>query len=101
MGTITTSYGYSKKLLNLAKIYIDDIKYCGCNDIFRLKLVNFHNICLKADILLKAKIKSFFTILEDLAFNHYYSNIYINTVAMNFNQIYNSIKNYFKKAKYK
>lgn len=48
---ITTSIGYSKKLSNLAKIYIDDIKYSGHNNSFIFTtLAIFYNIYSKSNI---------------------------------------------------
>lgn len=98
---ITTSVGHSIELSNLAKIYTNNAKYCGCIDSFIFKLVIFHNICLKTDILPKAKMKAFFTILKDLALDYYYSNIIISAVIMNFDHVSNSFRNYFKEAEYK
>src|ERR1700722_14875410 len=45
--------GLSKELANLAKMYIEDNKYSGENDNFDFKLVIFHNLCSRADILQK------------------------------------------------
>ena len=98
---ITTSIGYRRKLSNLAKIYINNAKYIGCNNSFTFKLAIFDNICLKADVLLETKIKVFLTILKGLVLNYYYSNICTNTVTLNFDQVCNSIKNYFEKVEYK
>lgn len=98
---VTTSIGHSRKLLNLAKIYTNDEKYRGRNDNFILKLAIFYNICLKADVPPEPKMKTFPTMLNDLALYYYYSNISINAVDMNFNQVCNFIRNYFEKAEYK
>lgn len=46
-------------------------------------------------------MKAFPTMLIGLALNYYYLNINTNAVTRNFNQVYNIIRNYFKKAKYK
>lgn len=97
----TTSNKYSKKLLNLATIYIDDTQYNGCNNSFTFKLAIFYNICLRTKILTEAKIKAFPILLKDLVLDYYYSNISISVITINFNQVYNSIRNYFEGAKYK
>lgn len=98
---LNISTDYNKKLLNLAKIYINYTKYSGHINKFILKLAIFHNICLRVDILLKAKIKTFPNMFKSLALDYYYLNINISAVNINFDQVYNSIKNYFKKAEYK
>lgn len=66
---VNTSIYYSKKLSNLVKIPINNAKYNGRNDSFIFKLAIFHDICLRVDVLPKAKIEIFFTILKDLALN--------------------------------
>ena len=98
---ITTSIGHGRELSNLAKIYTDDAKYNGRNDSFIFKLAIFHDICSRADVPSEAKMKAFPTMLKGLALDYYYSNISTSTVAMNFDQVCNSIKNYFEGAEYK
>lgn len=98
---VTTSIIYSRRLSNLAKIYTNDIKYSGYNHSFTFKLAILNNICLRAYILLKIKMKVFSTMLKGLVLDHYYLNISINAVAMNFDQVCNSIMNYFEETKYK
>ena len=93
--------GQSKKLSNLAKIYTNDAKYSGRNNSFTFKLTIFHNICSRADIPLKAKMKAFPIMLKSLALNYYYSNISVSIVTINFDQVCNFIRNYFKGAEYK
>lgn len=46
-------------------------------------------------------MKAFFTILQSLVLDYFYSNISISVVTMNFNQVCNFIRNYFEEAKYK
>ena len=98
---VTTIIGHSRELLNLAKIYVNNAKYYSYNDSFIFKLTIFHDVCLKADILPKVKIKIFLTIFKSLAPDYYYSNISISTITMNFDQVCNFIKNYFEEDKYK
>ena len=98
---LNTSTGYGRELSNLAKIYIDNAKYSGRNDSFTFKLAIFHNICLRADVPPKAKMKAFPIMFKGLALDYYYSNISISAVAMNFDQVCNSIRNYFEGAEYK
>lgn len=98
---VTTRIGYGRKLSNLAKIYIDDVKYSGRNNSFTFKLPIFYNICSRADVPSKAKIKAFPTMLKSLALDYYYSNISTNAITINFDQVCNSIKNYFKGVEYK
>lgn len=99
--TSTISIGHSRELSNLAKIYTNDAKYSGCNDSFIFKLEIFHDICARADVPPEAKMKTFPTMLKSLALNYYYSNISTSAVTLNFDPVCNSIKNYFKRAKYK
>lgn len=98
--TIIITISYSKELLNLIKTYINKEKYNGYNNSFIFKLAIFHNIYLKANFLLKAKMKAFSTIFKSLALNYYYSNVSTNS-AINFDQVCNFIRNYFENAKYK
>lgn len=98
---VITSICHNKKLSNLAKIYTNNAKYSGSNDNFRFKLAISHEIYLKTDILLKAKIKTFPTMLKGLTLDHYYLNISNSTVTMNFDQVYNYIRNYFERVKFK
>lgn len=101
MAIITTSIEYGKELSNLAKIYTNNAKYSGYNDRFTFKLAIFYYIYSKVDVLLKAKIKAFFIMFKSLALDYYYSNISTSIIAMNFDQVCNSISNYFKRVKYK
>ncbi len=101
MATITTSIGHDRELSNLAKIYINEAKYSGRNDSFTFKLAIFHDICSRSDVPLEAKMKTFPTMLKGLALDYYYSNISTRVVALNFDQVCNSIRNYFKRAEYK
>lgn len=45
-------------------------------------------------------MKAFLIILKNLLLDYYYLNISISNI-INFDQVYNSIKNYFKRTKYK
>lgn len=63
---LNTYTDHSRELLNLVKVYIDDTKYNGRNNSFTFKMVIFHDICSKADITPKAKIKVFSIMLKDL-----------------------------------
>lgn len=82
--TSTISIEHGRKLSNLVKIYIDNIRYNGCNDSFTFKLAIFYNICSRADISSEVKIKAFPIMLKGLALDYYYSNINTNFVIMNF-----------------
>lgn len=67
LAIITTSISYNKKLSNLVKTYINNIKYSNYNNSFIFKLTIFHNIYFKVYILFKIKIKAFFIMLKCLA----------------------------------
>ena len=45
-------------------------------------------------------MKTFLIIFKNLLLDYYYLNISISNI-INFDQVYNSIKNYFERAKYK
>lgn len=98
---ITSNTSYGKELSNLAKIYITNTKYSGCNNSFIFKLAIFRDIYLRANVLTKSKMKLFPTLFKSLVLDYYYSIISISTVTINFDQVCNSIRNYFKEAEYK
>lgn len=98
---VTISIGHGRELSNSVKIYTNDAKYSGCNHNLTFKLAIFQDIFLRANILPKAKIKPFFTMFKGLALDYYYLNISVSTIAINFNQVCNSIRNYLKGTKYK
>ena len=81
-------------------MYTEEAKYSGRNDSFTFKLAIFHDICSRADVPPEAKMKAFPTMLKGLALDYYYSNI-STSGAMNFDQVCNSIRNYFEEAEYK
>lgn len=97
----TINIDHDKKLSNLAKICTKEAKYSGRNDSFTFKLAIFYDICSRATVLSETKMKVFFTMLKGLTLDYYYSNINISAIVLNFDQICNSIRNYFEKAKYK
>lgn len=89
---ITTIIRVDRKLSNLAKIYINNVKYSGHNNSFIFKLVIFYNFFFRADILPKAKIKAFSIILKGFVLGNHLSNIGISNTIMNFNQIHYFIR---------
>lgn len=76
----TISISNKKKLLNLVKISNIEAKYSNQNNSFIFKLVIFHNISIRANVLLKIKIKVFFIILKKLVLDYYYLNINISSI---------------------
>ena len=54
---------------------MEDNKYSGEDDNFDFKLIIFHNLCNRADIPQKAKVKAYPTMLRNLALDHYYTNL--------------------------
>lgn len=95
-----SSTSHSRKLSNLAKIYTNIGKYSDRNDRFISKLAIFYDICLNADVILEAKAKALLAMHKNLALNFYNSNMSMSVVAMNFDHVYNSIKNDFEEDKY-
>lgn len=92
MVTVTTNIGQNRGLLNLAKIYINNVKYSSYNNNFTFKLSIFYKIYFMVDLLFEAKIKKFFIMFKDSALDKYLPNIGISSTVMNFNQVRYSIK---------
>ena len=70
---------FSKKLTNLAKIYLVYNKYSRENNNFDFKLVIFYNLCTRASILEAAKVRAYSTMLRGLALDYYYTNLKTST----------------------
>jgi hypothetical protein len=93
---------HKKKLANLAKLYTDEAKYGDENDSFSFKLTIFHDMCNRVDVSQSIKLKTFFIMLKDLAFDYYYSNMFINIMTLIiFDEICFSMRNYFEDVEYK
>ena len=73
-----TSKGYKQELNIIIKIYIEESKYKNNRNSFNFKLTIFYNIYRHTDILYKAKVKVFPTILKGLVLNFFYLNNTIN-----------------------
>ena len=82
-----SGFGFGTVLTNLAKMYEEEYKYSGDNDNFDFKLVIFHDLCARADVLEIAKGKAYPTMLRGSALDHYYTNLNNNTQAVPFDQI--------------
>ena len=95
---VTATANYSKDLVTLVKMYIEESKYSKENDNFDCKLMIFNNFCNRVNILQEIKIKGFPIILHSITFNFYYKK---KATYITFNGIYNTIYNYFKGLKYK
>lgn len=89
---LNTSTSQDRKLSNLVKIYINNAKYINSNNSFTLKLIIFHYIYSRADILSEAKIKTFLIMLKSPALDNCFSNIGFSGAVMNSNQVHYSIK---------
>ncbi len=93
---------HEKKSANLAKLYTNEAKYNDENDSFSFKLTIFHDMCDCVDVSQSIKLKAFLIMLKDLAFDYYYSNMFINImIFIIFDEICFSMKNYFEDAEYK
>ena len=95
------SQGLGKELANLAKMYMEDNKYSGENDNFDFKLIIFHDLCNRADIPQKARIKAYPTMLHGLALNHYYTTLKNITKTLTLDQICNTTCQYFEGPEYR
>ena len=76
-----TSKGYKQELNIIIKMYIKESKYKGNKNSFNFKLAIFYNIYRYANILYKAKAKTFPTILKGLVLNFFYLNNTINKLS--------------------
>lgn len=83
LAILNISISYSRKLSNFVKIYSDNAKYSGYNNNFIFKLMIFHDICFKADISPKTKMKAFSIMFQGLTLDYYYLNINISAIAIN------------------
>ncbi len=59
-------------------------------------------MCDRADVSQSAKLKAFFIMLKDLAFDYYYSNMFIITITViTFDEVCFFMKNYFESVEYR
>ena len=84
-----TSKGYRQELNIIIKIYIKESKYGGNKDSCNFKFIIFYNICRRANILYKVKVKAFPIMLKGLVLNFFYLNNTINKLS--FQDIYSTI----------
>jgi hypothetical protein len=70
--------GYGQELSIMIKMYTEESKYRGNRDSFNFKLAIFYDIYGCADILYKAKVKTFPIMLKGLVLNFFYLNNTIN-----------------------
>ena len=70
--------GYRWEFSIIIKIYIKESKYRGNKNSFNFKFTIFHDIYRYANILYKAKVKAFPTMLKGLALDFFYLNNTIN-----------------------
>jgi hypothetical protein len=86
-------------------MYTDESRYSREDDNFDYKLIIFHDLYSRADILDTGDIraKAYPTILRGLALDHYYSSIKaaIQTYNLSFDQICESTRSYFEGSEYK
>ncbi len=98
--SIKTS-NYERELVNLTKLYIDEIKYNEKNENFSFKLIMFNDMCDRVDVFFEIKLKAFFTMFKRLALNYYNANVINNKIPFTFDDVCISIINYFEDAEYK
>ncbi len=93
---------HEKELANLAKLYTDEAKYSDENDSCSFKLTIFHDMCDRVNVSQSVKLKTFFIMFKDLAFDYYYSNMFINDmILIIFDEVCFSMRNYFEDAEYR
>jgi len=95
---VTAAVNYSRDLVTLVKMYIEESKYSGEDNNFNRKLTIFNDLYDRVKIPQEVKIKGFPTMLRSIALNFYYKN---KATYTTFNSIYNAIYNYFKGPEYK
>ena len=82
-------------------MYSDEAKYSGENDSWNFKLIIFHDMCVKAEVLETVKLMTFSIMFKNFVLNYYYSNITVWKSALSFVQACVSINSYFEGAEYK
>ena len=89
--------------MNLAKIYIIDNKYSREDNNFDFKLIIFYDLYNRASISVLTKVSTYPMILKGLALDYYYTNLKNITQdqALLFDQICNTIYNYFERPEYR
>ena len=92
----TSTLGYGKELVNIAKLYIDDQKHSNISRNFNFKLIIFYNICNRVDILPDAYLKALPLILIGLALNYYYNG---KLAILIFNKACQQLYSFFKGLK--
>ncbi len=92
---------YDRELINLAKLYTDEVKYNEKNDNFSFKLIMFNDMCDRVDVSSQVKLKAFLIMFKRLALNYYYSNLSNSKASLTFDEVCVSIMNYFEDAEYK
>src|SRR6266567_1025263 len=68
-----TTPGWGKEISNVAKIYIEELKYNSTNGSFNYKLTIFYNIYNQSNVLQKAYNKALLIMLTGLALNQYFN----------------------------
>lgn len=68
----TNSISHNKELSNLAKIYIQNIKFNAHNNDYIFKLANFYNTYSKIYILSKIRIKTFSHICKIIIIDYFF-----------------------------
>lgn len=79
---LNTSISYGRKILSLAKIYMNNTKYSSHNNSFIFKFAISYNIFSKANILLWAKIMIYPTLIKVLILDNYDSNISTSAIVL-------------------
>ena len=68
----TTSSSYDRQMTNLAKVYIDEMKYERLDDSFHYKLIIYHDTCQRVGVSNEVKTLSFSTMLKNDALKYHY-----------------------------
>ncbi|KAI0993133.1 hypothetical protein K3495_g15051, partial [Podosphaera aphanis] len=91
----------SYNLINLSKIYTDDLKYSGDDDSFDYKYGIFIDLCEKVEVPRDAYFKAFSTMLKGAALNHFYTSIKTNPRITQLFEICEDIRNTFEGSEFK
>jgi hypothetical protein len=93
---------YDRELINLIKLYTDEVKYNEKNDNFSFKLIMFNDMCDRVDAFFEIKLKAFLIMLKKLTLNYDYANV-INSKndSFTFDDVCISIMSYFESVEYK
>ena len=95
-----SSLNYKRQIINLTKVYFDEIKYEKLNNNFHFKIIVFHETCQRVEVFDKIKIIVFFIMLKNSALKYYYTINNVDEINIFFEDTCNMIKTNFEEIEY-